>query len=630
MQIINLDVKRYKSIEHLEMKDLKGLCVLVGENGSGKTNILELLLLFFKEFSQSGRTSSQLTPEHWYKREQSQPIEIHIDLKFNQSELDSIFGESVAHFVSEYLAKHEEYLSISGNLTKSGQWDNTRIMLGEIPLHSDGMQIEIHEFLQKIEYRITTGPVYFTIPGKDDVIMAQINLETPYLMDEQRKEVYRLESDLLDYTNEDEHIHLGLTYKEWVEKEEIVSSNIISMDSYKIQNINQNLNSLINLLRSSLKIIDPISKQPLSPVRNEAIPSIEIKEILSFYNSQDGSEQEIWFNFKDRFEKIFGGRLIRVNGLIQYELNQRRYSLDSIGGGHSSWFRLLWQISNNSNQILLLEEPESHMHPGLSKSVGHFLRESALMNQILFTTHSTVFLDQCNYDEIWLAGYSDSEGTKAKRIENYEELRDIAYTLGISPSDILYSNNLLFLEGQSDKNYIQAAAKLMDVILSPTRVSIIPFEGSGKGRFYLKVFREAAVAAQRPFYILLDGDVDAKNKAKELVDDKLVIKDQILNLSKRDIEDYYSENLFFDALNEEYAFTSEESDMIKAAISKEKRTKEIDRILYEKRGLKNGVWKIPVSEYMSAKMELQDIDEEIRIAILKIDRFFRKEEAIQQ
>ncbi|GAG95456.1 unnamed protein product, partial [marine sediment metagenome] len=292
----------------------------------------------------------------------------------------------------------------------------------------------------------------------------------------------------------------------------------------------------------------------------------------------DGQKQEIWFNFKENFESVFGGILIRVDNEIQYELNQRRYSLSSVGGGHASWFRLLWQISQNKDKILLLEEPESHMHSRLAKSVGLFLHEAVKNNQIFFTTHSTVFLDQCSYNEIWLVKYLEADGTKVQRIENFENLRDIALMLGITPSDILQSNNILFIEGQSDKTYIQAAARLMDIKLFPTRVGVLPFEGIGKGRFHLEVFREAVTVAGTPFFVLLDGDVDAKKKKVELLKEGLVTKDQILNLNRRDIENFYPENLFFEALNELYHFNEQESDLIRDAISSDTCAKQIDNV----------------------------------------------------
>ncbi|MHA2143534.1 MAG: AAA family ATPase [Candidatus Thorarchaeota archaeon] len=562
-----MKIHRYKSIEQLEMTRLDSLNVLVGENGSGKTNVLELLLLFFQEFSRIGRTTSQLSPEHWYKREQSKPIEIHIDLDFTQQELEKIFGSPLAEYVRSYLEENVGYISISTSLSSNGQWSASVIHLGNIPLHKEGEQLELHAFLNKVDFRIQAEDLFLVKPETDTEKQWATPEGVPYLLDDQRKEAHRLDLSLVQYLDTLSQIQLGLTLEEWIKKEDIANSNAISLVDYKIQNVNQNLDALSEIVRESLLVVETIARQSISPVRTESIPPSEVQEILSFYDSPDGQKQEIWFNFKEKFERVFGGRLLRVENQIQYELNQRRYSLSSVGGGHASWFRLLWQISQNRNKILLLEEPESHMHPRLAKSVGLFLHEATKDNQIFFTTHSTVFLDQCNYNEIWLVRYLETDGTKVQRIENFENLRDIALMLGITPSDILYSNNILFVEGRADKTYIQAAADLLGIRLFPTRVGVLPIEGVGKARFHLEVFREAVNASGTPFFILLDGDTDAVKKGEELLKKGLVTEEQILNLARRDIENYYPEELFFEALNEEYNLNTQEADMIRKAIS---------------------------------------------------------------
>lgn len=627
LKIINLEIHRYKSIEHIEMNEIDTLNVLVGENGSGKTNVLELLLLFFREFNRIGRTTSQLTPEHWYKSEQSEPIKIRVVLEFSIPELERIFGSSLSHYVDSYLDEHAGHISISTTLSSTGQWSESKILLHELPLHENGTQMELHEFLGELGFRIH-GTVYFVKSLSDTEKQWATKDGVPYLLDDQRKEAHRVDLNLLRYVKIGPHIPLGMTLDEWIQSEGVVNSNPLLLSDYKIQNVNQNLDALSEIVRDSLIVVETIHQQSLSPVRTESIPLNEIKEILSFYDSSVGQKQEIWFSFKKNFERVFGGSLIRVANEIQYELNQRRYSLTSIGGGHANWFRVLWQISQNNDKIILLEEPESHMHSRLAKSVGIFLHEASKDNQIFFTTHSTVFLDQCSYNEIWLVRYLEAVGTRVQRIENFEGLKDIALTLGITPSDILQSNNILFVEGSSDMTYLQAAAKLMDIKLLPTRVGILPFEGIGKGRFHLRVFREAVAASGTPYFVLLDGDTDAKKKGDELVKDKLVTTEQILNLKKRDLENYYPKDLFFDALNELYHFNDDEIGEIQKAIQSDTCTKQIDKVLFQMRKVKNGVWKNPVAEYLSANMSLEHVDTEIRSVIFKIDKYFLSENRV--
>jgi len=450
----------------------------------------------------------------------------------------------------------------------------------------------------------------------------------PYLLDDQRKEIHRVDLSLIPYVVSGTTIEYNDTTENWLKEESLTNSNARSLVEYEIRSVNQNLDALSEIIRESLVVVQNISQPSLSPLRSEPIPPNEITEILSYEGSPDGQKQAIWFRFKENFERVFGGSLIRVDNEIQYVSGQRRYSLSSVGGGHTSWFRLLWQISQNKDKILLLEEPESHMHSRLAKSVGVFLHEASKNSQIFFTTHSTVFLDQCSYNEIWLVRYLEDVGTKVQRIENYESLKDIALILGITPSDILDSNNILFIEGTSDMIFLQAAAKLMNIKLFPTRVGVIPFEGIGNARVHLRVFREAVAFTGTPYFILLDGDQDAKKKGDELLEKELVTKDQIQNLTLRDIENYYPRDLFFEALNELYNFNEAEIGDVQKAIESETCTKQIDGVLHKIREVKNGVWKNPVAEYLSVNMNLEHVHSEIRNVIIEIDSYFHRENRI--
>ena len=46
MKIKRLEIKGYKSIEHLVLEDVPSLMVLAGANGAGKSNVVEALAFF--------------------------------------------------------------------------------------------------------------------------------------------------------------------------------------------------------------------------------------------------------------------------------------------------------------------------------------------------------------------------------------------------------------------------------------------------------------------------------------------------------------------------------------------------------------------------------------------------------
>ncbi len=70
---------------------------------------------------------------------------------------------------------------------------------------------------------------------------------------------------------------------------------------------------------------------------------------------------------------------------------------DFMGDGFKTMVGLLWELMDDEieDQIILLEEPENHMHPGYVRKVVYFLVELAKDEdvQLFITTHNKDFID---------------------------------------------------------------------------------------------------------------------------------------------------------------------------------------------------------------------------------------------
>ena len=75
----------------------------------------------------------------------------------------------------------------------------------------------------------------------------------------------------------------------------------------------------------------------------------------------------------------------------------RGHAFSFLGDGFKSIIGLLWQLSSDkiSNSVILLDEPENHMHPGFIKELIKFIIGSSkeLNIQFFITTHSSDVLD---------------------------------------------------------------------------------------------------------------------------------------------------------------------------------------------------------------------------------------------
>jgi len=100
--------------------------------------------------------------------------------------------------------------------------------------------------------------------------------------------------------------------------------------------------------------------------------------------------------------------------------------------------------------ILAIEEPETHLHPNLTRIFFNVLKKVSEKKQIMITTHSPIFLDLANLGSYWICRQENRE-TKVYRIERAKDLRTVSCELEIRPSHVLLADKILFVEGAVDK-----------------------------------------------------------------------------------------------------------------------------------------------------------------------------------
>lgn len=95
------------------------------------------------------------------------------------------------------------------------------------------------------------------------------------------------------------------------------------------------------------------------------------------------------------------------------------------------------------NLILVIEEPESHLHPRAIHSVRNILDELGGEVQVIITTHSPALVNRMNVGENVIV-----ENSKARVADSISEIRDV---LGVRVSDNLTNSRLsIICEGEND------------------------------------------------------------------------------------------------------------------------------------------------------------------------------------
>ena len=106
-------------------------------------------------------------------------------------------------------------------------------------------------------------------------------------------------------------------------------------------------------------------------------------------------------------------------------------------------------ITHESGGLVMVEEPETNLHPAAQRALLRRMGEWSESRQILATTHSTVFLDRRGGSTgIWLVERSGSTSS-LRRIEPDHD-QTILEGLGVRLSDVLAAERLLLVEGDTD------------------------------------------------------------------------------------------------------------------------------------------------------------------------------------
>jgi predicted ATP-dependent endonuclease of OLD family len=193
------------------------------------------------------------------------------------------------------------------------------------------------------------------------------------------------------------------------------------------------------------------------------------------------------------------------------------------------------------NYFLILDEPETHLHPsGVKYMKNELLKLSQNNNYVFFATHSIFMIDRGNLKRHIIVN-KESERTNLTIVNRNNILQEdvIFQALGTSVDEFSLSKSNILFEGELD---VSMFSYFIEKCLAKKENKLKDFEfldGGGTKRI-LRFFTDKSIPKETEWTIILDNDSPGRNLPQSL--EKCTIEDVYKNFKFK----YYSTEIDYE------------------------------------------------------------------------------------
>lgn len=133
--------------------------------------------------------------------------------------------------------------------------------------------------------------------------------------------------------------------------------------------------------------------------------------------------------------------------------NDLAFGLEECGSGYGQVLAILYVLlTAKEPQVIIIDEPQSFLHPGAARKLIEILHLYGKAHQIIIATHSPTAITAAEPDTITLIRQSNSESNfESIDVEQFEQQRIYLADVGVRPSDVFGYDKILWVEGETEE-----------------------------------------------------------------------------------------------------------------------------------------------------------------------------------
>ena len=164
--------------------------------------------------------------------------------------------------------------------------------------------------------------------------------------------------------------------------------------------------------------------------------------------------------------------------------------LANVGSGTVELLTFITNLVASRGRIFVIEEPESHLHPHAKRRLQKLILEASESNQVFVISHDPYFV-QYNKPKAIFRFANTENGTKIyslpRNIQSNLEGQIKTALQDISKREQLFARALLFVEDESQRQFIMGCADKLSYDLDSAGLSIIEVGGKDGFQPYIKI-----------------------------------------------------------------------------------------------------------------------------------------------